>query len=81
MTTAIEIIRTLGGLECRCKKPKRAHDSFCRWCYGKLPPTMQRALYQRVGDGYEQAYGAAVDFLDEFERAEEAKRASIRRKP
>ena len=48
---------------CRCNKRKQKRQSFCNACYYRLPLEMKQALYQRAGDGYEQAYDAAVKHL------------------
>lgn len=50
---------------CCCEGQKKPGRSFCYDCYKKLPPDMQRALYQRIRDGYEEAYDAAVKWLTE----------------
>ncbi len=42
---------------------KRARQTFCRGCFGRLPRGMQTDLYKRFGEGYEEAYRAAVKFL------------------
>lgn len=49
--------------ECICGMPKPSGRSFCYHCYKSLPRHMQRALYQRIGDGYEEAYEEAVEWL------------------
>ena len=74
----IDLVRWLASEECRCGKTKVARQTFCRWCYAILPREMQRALYARIGQGYEQAFAAAVDFLDEREREQERKRKALR---
>lgn len=61
--TTGELIRELGGGVCRCGKQKRRRQTFCRACYYSLPHTMRRALYNLVGEGYEQAYQAAAERL------------------
>jgi hypothetical protein len=59
----LELVRELRGTECRCGRPKGANKTFCQACYYALPEYMRRALYRRVGSGYEEAYSAAVAFL------------------
>ena len=51
--------------ECRCGRTKKKHYSFCYHCYKSLPFGMQRDLYFHVGDGYEEAYEAAVRYLSD----------------
>jgi len=50
--------------ECACGSPKRPRHSFCYRCYRSLPRHMQHDLYQYIGDGYEEAYEAAVEWLE-----------------
>jgi len=50
--------------ECYCGRSKKRSYSFCFNCYQSLPNNMQKDLYQRMGDGYEEAYEAAVEYLE-----------------
>ncbi len=54
----------LNSEECICGRDKVPGNSFCYTCYKSLPGDMQRALYQRMGGGYEAAYDEAVLMLD-----------------
>lgn len=54
--------------ECFCGRAKKSGKSFCYRCFTELPYEMRRALYKRIGDGYEAAYDAAVDYLDALGR-------------
>ena len=58
-----ELMAELSSATCRCGKPKRMRETFCNHCYRTLPPPMRRALYRLVGEGYEEAYAAAVEHL------------------
>lgn len=58
------LLKELLGTVCRCGKPKQERNTFCYSDYMKLPPAMRKALYSRMGSGYEEAYAAAVRFLD-----------------
>ncbi len=58
----------LGLVECECGASKPRKHAFCRPCYMSLPPELRQALYQRVGNGYEGAYEAAVKRLSETGR-------------
>lgn len=49
---------------CRCDRRKKKGMSFCSTCYHRLPQEMKGALYQRSGHGYEEAYEAAVKYLE-----------------
>jgi len=53
----------LRGEECFCGRKKKSGYSFCFRCYKSLPRHMQQDLYCVVGDGYEEAYDAAVEWL------------------
>jgi len=55
---------------CICQGAKPPKNGFCRGCYHALPKPMQRALWQRFAEGYEEAHAAARDWLQ--------KRASAR---
>jgi len=48
---------------CMCGRPKQSGRSFCYGCYKKLPPEVQKALYRKIGNGYEQAYDDAHTYL------------------
>lgn len=60
----LEIIRELSGTTCHCGATKEKNQTFCKRCYFALEPGQRRALYRRVGNGYEQAYDAAVEALE-----------------
>jgi len=49
--------------ECLCGRPKARRYAFCFRCYASLPRDMQRALWRRFGQGYEEAYDAAAVYL------------------
>ena len=48
---------------CMCGARKQPGKSFCWTCWKKLPLELQRALYRRIGSGYEQACDDAHAFL------------------
>lgn len=56
-------LKELRSEGCMCGKTKKSAFSFCWTCYQKLPADMQKALYRKMGKGYEQAYDAANAFL------------------
>lgn len=64
MNTIAKLVAELKGTQCRCGKRKRARQTFCSDCYYRLPRNLRGALYQLVGQGYEAAYQAAVDYLE-----------------
>ena len=51
--------------ECHCGQAKRPRYSFCYTCFKMLPQDLQVDLYSRFGQGYEEAYEAAVKYLEE----------------
>lgn len=57
-------VEELTSEECQCGKTKKSGFSFCYFCYYLLPRDMQRDLYNQLGHGYEEAYDAAVEFLN-----------------
>lgn len=44
---------------CACGSPKSARTTFCGKCFYALKRDMRKALYNRIGNGYERAYGEA----------------------
>ena len=48
---------------CICQRAKPPKNGFCRACYFRLPKPMQRMLWQRFGEGYEEAHRAAREWL------------------
>lgn len=63
MKSAIELVEELGGTECQCGRTKKRSTTFCSKCFYSLPKDQQRALYRRLGDGYEEAYAVALATL------------------
>jgi hypothetical protein len=63
IVTAEEAILDLRSSTCRCGATKSRMQSLCRRCYGRLPRRLQHALYDLVGNGYEEAYEAALVHL------------------
>lgn len=64
---SIEAIEILKNNQCHCGKGKMPRNAFCRECFYKLPNAIRKALYSRVGFGFEQAYDLAARTLDEME--------------
>jgi hypothetical protein len=58
-------VRELEGTRCYCGAKKQGNQSFCRDEYYALPPAQRQALYRRIGDGYEEAYKNAREYLRE----------------
>jgi hypothetical protein len=59
-------VDSLLSVVCQCERDKKRAYSFCYQCYNKLPLEMQRNLYCKMGDGYEEAYDMAVQYLSEL---------------
>lgn len=63
--TTTEALEVLKSNQCVCGNGKHFHNAFCRDCFYKLPTTIRRALYYRLGCGFEEAYELAVEALKE----------------
>jgi len=48
-----------------CGQTKIGMQSFCRADYRRLPPELRQALWRRFGEGYEEAFEAARNWLTE----------------
>ncbi len=57
------LIRELLSKQCRCGEPKRPMRTFCLACFRALPRELQIRLYNRIGEGYEEACAEAVEIL------------------
>jgi hypothetical protein len=55
-------LRALDARRCLCGREKRRQMAFCGLCFHLLPEEMQKALYRKVGQGFEAAYVRAVDW-------------------
>lgn len=62
--TTKELVEELGGTKCQCGRSKKRANTFCSKCFYSLPKDQQRALYKRLGDGYEEAYATAMESLN-----------------
>lgn len=60
---AVRLVRELEGRKCFCGARKAPMSTFCSSDYFALPKAMRDALYNRIGEGYEQAYETAREFL------------------
>lgn len=55
---------SLRGKTCpACGGFKRENNSLCSVCYHHCPAHIKRALYRKVGEGYEEAIDAAISSL------------------
>jgi hypothetical protein len=55
----LRCVALLKSLECHCGRRKSRGMSFCMRCFHLLPLDLRRALYRKIGDGYEAAYREA----------------------
>lgn len=63
--TKKDLITSLQGKTCpACAQAKRRGETFCGRCYRTLPAPRRNALYQRIGEGYEEAISAALRHLN-----------------
>jgi hypothetical protein len=46
-----------------CGSSKIIRKTFCPYCYQQLSKQQQRALYDRIGHGYEEAVASALTTL------------------
>ena len=60
---AVLAVKELQGTVCFCGATKQSMQTFCKADYYRLPPAKRQALYNRIGQGYEEAYHAARRFL------------------
>jgi hypothetical protein len=59
----MEVAIAFRSEKCFCGKRKKSGYAFCLDHYLDLPPAMQKALWQRFGHGFEEAYTAAKEWL------------------
>ena len=65
MTDTKFYVQSLRSEECLCGRKKKSGMTFCYICYKSLSRDMQKKLYQRMGDGYEDAVDAACIHLQQ----------------
>lgn len=59
-----DILTILQGRECfTCRARKIEMRSFCPRCYYAVTPDTRQTLYRRFGEGYAQAFIAALNEL------------------
>lgn len=64
MPSTRDLLRSLMSTICpACGNVKATRQTLCRKDYYALPPQTRKALYQRVGEGYEEAIAQAFDAL------------------
>ena len=65
-----QAVSDLKSVTCHCGAAKPPMNSHCRRCYFALPQPMRRALYKKIRNGYEEAYQASCEYLDEMKSKE-----------
>lgn len=60
-----DLLRELKGTTCQCGADKKSMQTFCTPCFFHLPRHMRHALYDKIGEGYEEAYTAALQHVRE----------------
>jgi hypothetical protein len=60
MGAALEVLKSD---RCLCHHRKKVKQALCTDCYIALPTAMQKALWSRVGAGFEEAYAAVKAWL------------------
>lgn len=61
--TTKECVEILKSDFCYCKKRKDVKKVFCIDCFLSLPAELQRALYQKIGDGFADAVNISMFYL------------------
>lgn len=62
--TVKDLAASLRSTTCpSCTGSKGERKSVCGCCWHELPAGIQRRLYKRIGEGYEQAFADAMDHL------------------
>ena len=74
-----QLIASLRSTRClACGGAKNSRMTFCGRDYHRLSQPLKRALYARVGEGYEQAVREALAFLEVSQPALPAPVASVK---
>lgn len=60
-----KLVDDLQSITCICGRSKRSGESLCRTCYYALPQKIRMRLYDRIGEGYAEAFEAAENYLRE----------------
>lgn len=56
-------IRILSDKSCQCRREKKVGIAFCFTCWRSLSLGAQKAVYRKLGNGFEQAYETALKEL------------------
>lgn len=59
--STMEAISILRAKVCACGRAKEVRKAFCLRCWRRLSQTTRDDLYRRLGQGFGQAYIAALE--------------------
>jgi hypothetical protein len=68
-----EILRIFMSLTCFCGKDKKPQMSHCTSCYYLLPSDARKALWRKIGKGYEEAFRESLAILERQKTAQAEK--------
>lgn len=57
-------LEQIKGDECLCGRTKKPRQAVCFTCWRRLPRDLQRRLYSRLGEGFEEAFDEAAQYID-----------------
>lgn len=60
-------IDVLKSEECQCGEPKKQRMAFCYSCFKILPDHMQKAIYRKIGNGFDEALETSAEWLRDKE--------------
>lgn len=63
MSTKSILAEFLGMICPSCNQLKQKNNAFCVSCYRRLPRVLQHAVWNRFGEGFEQAFTDAKAYL------------------
>lgn len=66
MSNELFYLSELKSEECFCGKSKKSKFSFCFNCFRELPSDIRKRLYNKIGNGYEEAYDDAIVYLKDI---------------
>lgn len=58
-----EAVGILKSVHCDCGNRKKERHVFCLSCFSRLSPRLRDRLYQRIGEGFEEAVSEAREVL------------------
>ena len=64
VVSRLDCTNILKSETCRCGGSKAMNRAFCFHCWNRLPRNIRHRLYNRIGQGFEQAIVEAWAVLD-----------------